>query len=111
MELKEMIHTHDWFSHNIPSWKVWLKKFKNKADLSFLELGCYEGMATRWLLDNILTNKNSLITVVDTFIGSIEHQNLDNSSMLSNFFNNVGSDKRVRIFSTTSKHFLKTTDD
>ena len=108
---KGVIYTKDWFSHNIPNWRIWLKKFKNKENMSFLEIGCYEGMATKWLLDNILTNSNSRITVVDTFNGSIEHQKFDNTKMLVNFINNVGSDKRLRIFSTTSKHFLKTTDE
>ncbi len=106
-----MIYTHDWFSHNIPNWKLWLKKFKKKENLSFLEVGCYEGMATRWLLDNILTNKNSQITVVDTFTGSIEHQKLDNSKIFENFSKNIGSDKRVKIFSATSKQYFKTSND
>jgi hypothetical protein len=70
---KKEIYTYDWFSHNIPSWKIWLNKFENKEHLSFLEIGCYEGRATRWLLDNILIKKNSRILVVDTFEGSIEH--------------------------------------
>lgn len=105
------MYTYDWFSHNIPSWMIWLKKFKNKEHLSFLEIGCYEGMATRWLLDNILTKKNSRISVVDTFSGSMEHQKIDNSEMLNHFMNNVGFDKRVKIFQTTSKRFLKSTDE
>ncbi len=108
---KNEIYTYDWFSHNIPSWKIWLKKFKNKEHLSFLEIGCYEGKATRWLLDNILTTKNSCISVVDTFVGSIEHGKIDNSRMLKHFMSNVGYDKRVKIFQSTSKHFLKNSND
>ncbi len=108
---KKEVYTYDWFSHNIPSWKIWLKKFKNKEHLSFLEIGCYEGMATRWLLDNILTKKNSCISVVDTFAGSIEHSKIDNSKMLNHFMNNVGYEKRVKVFQSTSKHFLKSTDN
>lgn len=106
-----MTYTNDWFSPKIPHWRIWLKKFKKKENLTFLEIGCYEGMATRWLLNNILTNDNCHITVVDTFRGSIEHRNLDNNKMLHNFLNNVGFDKRVSVFSMTSKHFLKTSDE
>jgi len=108
---KKEIYTYDWFSHNIPSWKIWLKKFKNKEQLSFLEIGCYEGKATRWLLDNILTKKNSCISVVDTFTGSIEHSKIDNSKMLKHFMNNVGYDKRVKVFQSTSKIFLQNSKD
>lgn len=77
--------SHDWFSHNIPNWKKWLRKYKGKSSLSFLELGCYEGMATRWLLDNILTRRRSVITVVDTFKGSIEHRRMDNSRIFDDY--------------------------
>lgn len=105
------IYTHDWFSWAIPNWEIYLDRFKKKENLTFLELGCYEGMATRWLLDNILTNNNCGIVVVDTFLGGIEHQNNDNSKIYSNFLNNAGSDKRVKIFSTTTKLFLKTNQE
>lgn len=102
--------TYDWFSHNIPNWKLWLRKFKGKKDLTFLELGCYEGMATRWLLKNILTGANSMITVVDTFKGSLEHQTLDNSKMLNNFKMNINFDKRVKIVESRTEMFLKISD-
>ncbi len=107
----DTIYTNDWFSHNIPAWRKWLKKFRKKEGLSFLEIGCYEGMATRWLLDNILTNPSSHISVVDTFSRSMEFQQMDNSKMLEHFMSNVGFDKRVKIFQSTSKDFLKTTQD
>ena len=40
--------------------------------LRFLEVGCFEGRATLWLLENILTDPTSRIDVVDTFTGSPE---------------------------------------
>lgn len=101
--------SHDWFSHNIPNWKKWLRKYKGKSNLSFLELGCYEGMATRWLLDNILTGPRSVITVVDTFKGSIEHKRMDNCRIKKNFMFNAGFDKRVKTYTTTTKQFFKAT--
>jgi predicted O-methyltransferase YrrM len=106
----EPAFTYDWFSHNIPNWKLWLSKFKGKKNLSFLELGCYEGMATRWLLNNILSGINSRIAVVDTFQGSMEHRTLDNRKMLSKFRNNIKHDKRVQIIRSTTEAFLKNTD-
>lgn len=110
-KIKHPVYSFDWFSHNIPNWKIWLRKFKNKENLSFLELGCFEGLATKWILDNILKGKNSRITVVDTFAGSIEHQKLDNSKMLNRFKNNIGNDPRVFIFQMTTKEFLKNANE
>jgi len=68
-----MTFIHDWFSYNIPVWKKILKKYKGKENLHFLEIGCFEGRATKWLLENILTHKTSKITVIDTFEGSMEN--------------------------------------
>ena len=50
-----------------------LAEFKGRDGLKFLEIGCFEGMASRWLLENILTGKSEL-TAIDTFEGSVEHQ-------------------------------------
>lgn len=63
----------DWFSFNIPIWKHVLRKFIGSPNLSFLEVGSWEGRSTCWLLDNILTDESSTITCIDTFQGSIEH--------------------------------------
>lgn len=75
-------HT-DWFSGNIPVWSKLLKKYKNKPNLRFLEIGCYEGRATLWLLKNILTAASSKIIVIDTFKGNKEHS----KEMVKNLYN------------------------
>lgn len=67
-----MAYQIDWFSRNIPYWTKYLSRFKGKPNLRFLELGCFEGKATTWLLQNILTDVTSKIIVVDTFEGSPE---------------------------------------
>jgi hypothetical protein len=66
----------DWFSSNIPIWNKVLKKFVDSPNLSFLEVGSWQGRATCWLLDNVLTNPSSMITCIDTFQGSIEHESM-----------------------------------
>lgn len=84
--------TTDWFSHNTTHWYEFLKNFKDKPNLNFLEVGCWEGRATCWLLENILTNKNSKITVIDTFGGSPEEggmKGLDFDNVLSRFNHNT----------------------
>lgn len=47
-----------------------------KPNLNFLEIGCFEGRTTRWLLENVLTDQTSRITVIDTFKGSPEFESL-----------------------------------
>lgn len=68
-----MIFSNDWFSPNIELWNKVLRKFKGKPDLLFLEIGCFEGRATLWLLENILTHPTSKIVVVDTFKDNSKH--------------------------------------
>lgn len=58
--------TEDWFSGNIPNWQQWLGKYAGHA-CAILEIGCFEGRATVWLLKNILTHKDSRITCIDCF--------------------------------------------
>ncbi len=41
--------------------------FKTNKLLKFLEIGCFEGRVTKWLLENILIHKSSTIDVIDTF--------------------------------------------
>lgn len=65
--------TYDWFSGNIGNWNKWLASLRG-TPCRALEIGCYEGKATRWLLENILTDDRSRMVVVDTFEGSQEHK-------------------------------------
>ncbi len=58
----------DW-SANREAWPDLLGGFAGKPRLRFLEIGCFEGQTTLWLLDNILLHKDSSITVVDMFGG------------------------------------------
>lgn len=54
----------DWFSQHIPNWTRHLEKFVGK-DVSFLEIGSYEGRSSLWLMENILTNPKSKLTCID----------------------------------------------
>jgi predicted O-methyltransferase YrrM len=66
--------TTDWFQVTArANFDRFLSEFKGKDGLKFLEIGCWEGQASRWLLENILIG-DSKLTVIDTFEGSVEHQ-------------------------------------
>jgi predicted O-methyltransferase YrrM len=83
-----MKFSQDWFSHNIPNFQHCMNLLPKKD--SFLEIGCFEGRATVWMLENGL-NADGSITCIDTFEGSEEHakRNMDLSSMRRTFDSNV----------------------
>jgi predicted O-methyltransferase YrrM len=64
--------TEDWFSENNPEKVVrqfedLLSRYKDKP-CNFLEVGSFEGMASIWMLENILTNKASRLFCVDAWV-------------------------------------------
>jgi predicted O-methyltransferase YrrM len=90
-----MSFTQDWFSQHIPNWTLLLQDLKGQPNLHFLEIGCFEGLATKWLLENILTDETSDITVIDPFDPTPEYaaimapQPLGMSGVYERFTENV----------------------
>lgn len=82
----------DWFSPNIPHWHEFLDKFQN-VQTTALEIGAFEGRATLWLLENILTQAKSKIYVIDTFEGSPEMEYFDTTDIQKTFENNISDFK------------------
>ncbi len=60
------VFTTDW-SQSIEHWPELLARYAGEPDLRFLEIGCYEGRTTLWLLEHVLTAPDATITVVDPF--------------------------------------------
>lgn len=58
--------TNTWFTRHIPNWQRFLGHLKDKP-LDYLEIGSYEGQSAIWMLENILTNKVCLTTLIDVF--------------------------------------------
>jgi len=57
--------TQDWFSRENPAQVVkqfeqFLLPYKTESCV-FLEIGCFEGMSTIWMLENVLLQENSQI--------------------------------------------------
>jgi len=63
----------DWFTPQLPLWEKYLIPLKGLSNLSFLEIGSFEGRSAVWLLENILTDEASRIVCIDPFHGSIEN--------------------------------------
>ena len=103
--------TTDWFSNNIQIWERVFQNLIGKPNLNFLEVGCWEGRATCWLLENILTDKTSKITVVDTFEGSSEENGmngLDFKNIYSRFKHNTKEyNDKITIHNGYSNYILK----
>lgn len=70
-----MKYTQDWSAAR-RHWPEMLKDLVGRPDLRFLEIGCFEGRTTVWLLENVLTDPSSRITVVDTFVGQPEYEKI-----------------------------------
>ena len=71
---KGYIVTHDFFSPNIPNWSRWFAGLITQAPIRCLEIGSWQGTATLWLLDKVVAPRGGLVTTIDTFEGSSEHQ-------------------------------------
>lgn len=108
--------TEEWFDPMIPSWKQMFDLYLKESEInSALEIGCYEGRATTFLLDNYLS---STVTydVVDTFGGSAEEdgmkdtmERLESSDFIyDNFTHNMSfhPDIDLSIFRDRSQYVL-----
>ncbi len=107
----------DWFSGNIPGWKAVFEYmgYIGKDNLTFLEIGCFEGRATNFMLDEILTGNNTALHVVDTFEGSTNEVGMTASDidlglndLYTKFTNNIAKHKhKVTIHRGLSGDILK----
>ena len=84
-----------------------------KPGMEFLEIGCFEGRTTLWLLENVLTDPSSRITVIDTFEGSPEFVSLDiPPDFKDRFLGNVAAHRdRVKVQEAKSQEILPTLTD
>jgi predicted O-methyltransferase YrrM len=81
-----MKFTQDWFSQNIPNFEACAAKLPENS--AFLEIGCFEGLSTTWMLQNMLAYDGTMVCV-DTFAGGEEHAGLDLSDLRKTFDANV----------------------
>ncbi|BCJ33866.1 hypothetical protein Athai_13690 [Actinocatenispora thailandica] len=60
--------SHDWFYYHEPVWRKHFGHLAGVAGLRILEVGCFEGRSTCWLLRELLTGEGSSVVCVDPFI-------------------------------------------
>ena len=102
-----MNFTQDWFSYNLPHLSQLIQLLP--ARQSILEVGCFEGKATCWFLENVLDADGTMVCV-DPFTGSMEHSEMDLSGLYKTFTDNVNEVKKpsqnLRVFDTYSYQAL-----
>ena len=67
-----------WFFDNntVDDFAAGLAEFKGKKNLKFLQIGVFTGNASVWMLENILTDKTSLLVDVDPWCGNLQHESV-----------------------------------
>lgn len=105
-----MTYTQDWMTEKgvTTQWDKFLSPLKGK-EITMLEIGCFEGRSTVWFLENILTNPNSMIDVVDTFEGDTQNVEMvgDMSDTYHNFIENTRNYKeKINIYANYSEGVL-----
>lgn len=104
-----MKYTQNWFSQHTPLWTTILAPFKNKP-VNVIEIGSFEGMATVWLCENILTHKDAHIDCVDPYQPYLTEGNLHlNMSQAKEYFlENIKPYKdKITLHETKSEVYLK----
>lgn len=61
-----MTYTKTWFKGSQGLFEKYLQPLQGQK-LKFLEIGTFEGMAAVWMIENVLTHKDSYLVIVDPF--------------------------------------------
>jgi predicted O-methyltransferase YrrM len=66
----EHLYSQDWFTHNTTNFSDCTTRLQEKFGevKSILEIGCYEGRGTCWMLENMLSDSGTIICI-DPFMG------------------------------------------
>jgi predicted O-methyltransferase YrrM len=67
---RSLTFSTDYFSHAIPAWQEFFRSLRWDANAPkiVIEIGCYEGRSTLWILDNLLAHPESRIHCIDIFV-------------------------------------------
>jgi predicted O-methyltransferase YrrM len=103
-----MTNYPNWFSHQDYVFAKHLAPLANAKNINVLQIGTFTGDASVWLLKNILTDQTSLLTDVDTWLGSDEpaHKGMDFEDVYLTYFSKVSKFSNVNSFKGTSDEFF-----
>ena len=60
----------EYFAANADNWRSYLKDYKGKPGVQYLEVGVFEGSSFVWMMENILTDPSARATAIDPFFGN-----------------------------------------
>lgn len=89
---KKLQYTADWFTKSISELLCFTKiNLVNVNSPKILEIGSYEGLSSRWFVENLFKGDDLVLYCVDTWDGSIEHKNgnFDLDNLYNRFVNNM----------------------
>ena len=100
----------NWFAGAQHNFETYLTQFRGKPELKFIQVGAFTGDATEWLLDNILTNKSSILIDIDTWKGSDEeeHRKIDFENVFSYYKERTKDYLNLKIVKGKSEDYLPT---
>ena len=106
--IAEYNFTTDWFTEHLPFWEeiIKMRNIDITGPLNILEVGAYEGRSTCWISDNMLTNINSRMDVVDTFEDWIEHPGAPRNRLHTLYTKNIAISKnpeKIKTFPMDSR--------
>ena len=73
------------WQRNIPFFQREIQPAIDLNQVEVLEIGSYQGMSTRWMLDNLLQHPKSHITCIDIWESSEQHLGADFSQVEAEF--------------------------
>jgi hypothetical protein len=66
--------SRNYFAAHADNWRSYLKDYKGKPGIQYLEIGVFEGSSFVWVLENILTHPSAKATAIDPFFGDSEEK-------------------------------------
>jgi hypothetical protein len=70
------------------NWRRWLEPYSGRPNIHALEIGTYEGMASLWLMDNVLTHPSCTITCIDCWSDDV-NDGMGGSAAYETFQSNI----------------------
>lgn len=100
--------TKTWFRGSEHLFQKHLQPLTGRSDLLFLEIGTFEGMAEKWMLENILTHPASGIHIIDPFAYlGIGDKTINFNDVEKNFLENMKlHENKFILFKGTSEERL-----
>lgn len=103
----------NWFASAEPNFARFLSHYQDKPDLHFLQIGVFTGDASLWLLRNVITDRSSYLTDVDTWKGSPNediHMQMDFEDVMDMYTMKMRNYSNVIPMRMSSADFFKRTD-